>query len=128
MPFPIRLLPPEELEPAPAPRVIQFHIRDKAHLRAHFMPFFLHGGLFIPLGDISPPGTRVSIVLAFLDEPGKKTLTGAVRWIAPPAGPSGSEPGMGIEFDSNAAGAALVSQIERLLAGQGESGARTKTI
>lgn len=126
MTFPLRLLPESECSPSPSMRILHINLTDRAYIQAHYMPFLTNKGLFHPTEELSPPGTRVSLILGFLNEPGKKTITGAVRWITPLSAHMGNQSGIGIEFDQNQSAKELTAKIDLILAGRPEI--RTKTI
>lgn len=122
----IRLLPESELLPESSLRVIFHKIKDKADLHSQYMSFLTNKGLFIPSTTPPTPGTRVSLVLDFLNQ-GRKTILGTVCWTTPPGAQMGATQGFGIAFDINTSSKELTDQIDLVLAGwPGES--RSKTI
>lgn len=106
-----------------------FDIKDRNQLYAFYMPFLQNGGLFIPGNQHQAPGSKAMILLTLPNDPVKKTITGKVCWITPPAAQMGVAAGLGIQFDDNDASKQVCAQIEKMLAGiLGKSDSRTQTI
>lgn len=129
MSFPLQLTPTEELTPAATTRPIMFEIKDKNQLYIFYMPFLQHGGIFVPTAQCPAPGSKALALLTLPGDPAKKTVSGKVCWVTPPAAQMGVASGIGIHFDDNDGNRMLRDQIEKMLAGiLGKSDARTQTM
>ena len=73
----------EAREPGRNDGVLSLWIRDRRVLRAAYMPFLVHGGLFVPTERQFRLGDEVFLVLRLLDEPERIPVAGRVVWVTP---------------------------------------------
>lgn len=109
------------------PGVVQLAIREKAALYAAYMPFIDGGGLFVPTTRAVSLGDEIYLILTLMDDPNKLSVTGKVVWITP-AGTSGRQQGLGIQFSKDDAGAQARARIETMLSGTLKANRPTHTI
>lgn len=109
------------------PGVVQLAIREKAALYASYMPFIDGGGLFVPTTRAASLGDEIYLILTLMDDPNKMPVTGKVVWITP-AGTSGRQQGLGVQFSKDEAGAQARNRIETLLSGALRANRPTHTI
>lgn len=112
---------------AARPSVISLAIREKAALYAAYMPFIQGGGLFVPTNRQASLGDDLYLILTLVDEATKFALPGKVVWITP-AGSTGRQQGIGIQFARNEAGEQVRSKIEELIGGALKSSRPTHTV
>lgn len=109
------------------PGVVQLAIREKAALYASYMPFIDGGGLFVPTTRAAHLGDEIYLILTLMDDPNKLPVTGKVVWITP-AGTSGRQQGLGVQFSKDEAGAQARNRIETLLSGALRANRPTHTV
>jgi len=112
---------------AARPSVISLAIREKAALYAAYMPFVQGGALFVPTTRAANLGDDLYLILTLLDDPGKFAVPGKVVWITP-AGSTGRQQGLGIQFARNEAGEQVRARIEDLIGGALKSTRPTNTL
>jgi type IV pilus assembly protein PilZ len=100
--------------PARRPSVISLTIREKPALQAAWMPFIVHGALFVPTTRSASIGDDLYLILTLMDESTRFAVPGKVVWITP-AGSTGRQQGLGIQFDGSEAGLQARSKIEQLV-------------
>ena len=99
---------------AARPSVISLSIREKGALYAAYMPFVEHGGLFVPTQRPAQLGDDLYVILTLMDDPAKVAIPGKVAWITP-AGTTGRQQGIGIQFSKTDASMQARAKIEDLL-------------
>ena len=102
-------------EPARNDGILSLWIRDRRVLRAAYMPFLSHGGLFVPTDRKFCLGDEVFLLLRLLDEPDRIPVAGKVVWITPPGAQGQRAAGAGIQFSFDSG--FLREKIETYLAG-----------
>ena len=78
--------------------ILSLTIKDRAVLYAAYMPFFRHGGLFVPTNKRYELGEEVFILLALMDEPEKIPINGKVVWVTPKGAQGNRQAGIGGQF------------------------------
>ena len=78
--------------------ILSLWIRDRRVLRAAYMPFLRHGGLFVPTDRDFRLGDEVFLLLRLLEEPDRIPVAGKVVWITPPGAQGRRAAGAGIQF------------------------------
>lgn len=112
---------------AARPSVISLAIREKAALYAAYMPFIQGGGLFVPTNRQASLGDDLYLILTLVDEATRFALPGKVVWVTP-AGSTGRQQGIGIQFARNETGEQVRSKIEELIGGALKSSRPTHTL
>lgn len=114
--------------PAPGARngILSLTIKDKAVLYAAYMPFLVHGGLFIPTNKPYRVGDEVFMLLNLMDEPEKIPVAGKVVWVTPKGAQGNRAAGIGVHF--NGQDDTANKKIETYLAGSLESDRPTHTM
>jgi type IV pilus assembly protein PilZ len=107
--------------------VISLAIREKAALYAAYMPFVQGGALFVPTTRPAQLGDDLYLILTLVDDPNKYAVPGKVVWITP-AGSTGRQQGVGIQFARNESGEQLRRRIEELIGGALKSSRPTHTV
>jgi type IV pilus assembly protein PilZ len=107
--------------------VISLAIRDRAVLRAAYMPFIQGGALFVPTNRHAALGDDLYMIMTLPDDPTKHAVAGKVVWITP-AGSTGRQQGLGIQFARNEAGEHIKARIETLIGGAGTASGPTHTL
>ena len=80
--------------------ILSLRIRDRRVLRAAYMPFLRHGGLFVPTDKHFRLGDEVFLLLRLLDEPERIPVAGKVAWITPMGAQGQRTAGVGVQFSS----------------------------
>jgi type IV pilus assembly protein PilZ len=106
--------------PARRPSVISLAIREKAALQAAYMPFIVNGALFVPTTRAANLGDDLYLILTLLDDSTRFAVPGKVVWITP-AGSTGRQQGLGIQFDGSEGGVQARNKIEQLVGAPGKS-------
>ncbi len=106
--------------------VLSLWIRDRRVLRAAYMPFLTHGGLFVPTDRHFRLGDEVFLVLRLLDEPERIPVAGKVVWVTPKGAQGQRVAGAGVQFSIDSG--FLREKIENYLAGAQETDYRTHTM
>lgn len=106
--------------------ILSLTIKDKAVLYAAYMPFLLHGGLFIPTNKPYSLGDEVFMLLNLMDEPEKIPVAGKVVWVTPKGAQGNRAAGIGVQFSDQDDTAS--KKIEAYLAGSLESDRPTHTM
>ena len=78
--------------------ILSLSIRDRRVLRAAYMPFLNHGGLFVPTDKHFRLGDEVFLLLRLLDEPDRIPVAGTVVWITPKGAQGQRVAGAGVQF------------------------------
>ena len=63
-----------------------------------YMPFLIHGGLFIPTQTLYPKGTELSLLLSLLDAPEKFPTAARAVWRTSAGAQGGRKAGLGVAF------------------------------
>lgn len=116
--------------------LVSIHIGRLEDLRASYMPFLKHGGLFIPFSDgqestqnlITLLAIRddVCLLLRLLNEREAKLCLTEVAWISPTQGQGAQTGGIGLHFSRQSGG--MKSHIEAMLQGNFAIGGRAQTL
>ena len=109
------------------PTVISLAIREKAGLYVAYMPFITGGALFVPTTRAASLGDDLFVLLTLLDDTTRFAVPGKVVWITP-AGSTGRQQGLGIQFARNEAGDQVRKRIEELIGGALKSSRPTHTV
>ena len=112
---------------APCPSVISLSIREKGALYAAYMPFVENGGLFVPTQRPAQLGDDLYVILTLMDDPAKVAIPGKVAWITP-AGTTGRQQGIGIQFSRTDASMQARAKIEDLLGSTLKSSRPSNTV
>lgn len=112
---------------AARPSVISLAIREKAALYAAYMPFVQGGALFVPTTRTANLGDDLYLILTLVDDATKFAVPGKVVWITP-AGSTGRQQGLGIQFARNESGEQVRAKIEELIGGALKSSRPTHTV
>lgn len=112
---------------AARPSVISLSIREKGALYAAYMPFVEFGGLFVPTQRPAQLGDDLYVVLTLMDDPAKVAIPGKVVWVTP-AGTTGRQQGIGIQFSKTEASIQARSKIEDLLGSTLKSSRSSNTV
>ena len=95
------------------PSVMSLAIKDRAGLYAAYMPFLLHGGIFVPGARPAQLGDEVFLLLTLMQDETRYPVAGKVAWISP-AG-STRTAGIGVQFPEDETGIRIKRRIEELL-------------
>jgi type IV pilus assembly protein PilZ len=109
------------------PSVMTLAIKEKNALYAAYMPFVENGGLFVPTQRPAQLGDDLYLILTLLDDPAKLAVPGKVVWVTP-AGATGRQQGIGIQFTRTEASALAREKIEQFLGPVLKSPRPTNTI
>ena len=112
---------------AARPSVISLSIREKGALYAAYMPFVEHGGLFVPTQRPAQLGDDLYFILTLMDDPATVAIPGQVAWITP-AGTTGRQQGIGIQFSKTDASMQARAKIEDLLGSTLKSSRPSNTV
>ena len=97
------------------PSVLSLSIKDKAALHSAYMPFLLHGGVFVPTNKSFELGNDVYLILSLMDDPGRYPIAGKVAWITPAGANNSKAQGIGVHFPDDESGQRTKLRIEELL-------------
>ena len=112
---------------AARPSVISLSIREKGALYAAYMPFVEHGGLFVPTQRPAQLGDDLYVILTLMDDPAKVAIPGKVAWVTP-AGTTGRQQGIGIQFSKTDASMQARAKIDDLLGSTLQSSRPSNTV
>lgn len=112
---------------AARPSVISLSIKEKGALYAAYMPFVENGGLFVPTQRPAQLGDDLYVILTLMDDPAKVAIPGKVAWITP-AGTTGRQQGIGIQFTKTDASMQARAKIEDLLGSTLKSSRPSNTV
>lgn len=110
------------------PSVLSMNINSKSALYAAYIPFFNHGGIFVPTPKSYKLGDEVFVLLQLMDDPTKHAVAATVGWVTPAGAQGGKIQGVGLHFAGDDAGKGLRSRIETILAGLSGSNRPTHTL
>ena len=96
---------------------ISVTLEDESALWACYMPFLIHGGLFVATDKLFHLEQKVEVLLSLLTHKDLIWIPGSVVWITPTGDTMGRQPGFGLQFDTQHA-PALRKKIESLLNGK----------
>jgi type IV pilus assembly protein PilZ len=96
------------------PTVITLTIREKAALQAAYMPFVINGALFVPTTRPVSLGDELYLILTLMDDSTRFAIPGKAVWITP-AGSTGRQQGIGIQFDGSEAAMQARNKIEQVV-------------
>ena len=118
---------PESAGRAPSrPSVIALSIKEKAALYAAYIPFLENGGLFVPTQRPASLGDDLYVILTLMDDPTKVAIPSRVAWITP-AGTTGRQQGLGVQFTRTEASVQARARIEDLIGAAIKSARSTNT-
>lgn len=116
--------------------IVSLHIGRLEDLRASYMPFLKHGGLFIPFAGGEEPSQNLTMKLALrddvclllrlLDDREARLCLTEVAWISPPQGQDTKTAGIGLHFSRHAG--EIKSHIETMLQGSFAIAGRAQTL
>ncbi|MBA3477139.1 MAG: PilZ domain-containing protein [Lautropia sp.] len=109
------------------PSVISLSIKEKGALYASYMPFVENGGLFVPTQRPAQLGDDLYLILTLMDDPTKIAIPGKVAWITP-AGTTGRQQGIGVQFNKTEASTQARAKIEDLLGSTLKSSRPSNTV
>ena len=109
------------------PSVISLSIKEKGALYASYMPFVENGGLFLPTQRPAQLGDDLYLILTLMDDPTKIAIPGKVAWITP-AGTTGRQQGIGVQFNKTEASTQARAKIEDLLGSTLKSSRPSNTV
>ncbi len=112
---------------AARPSVISLSIKEKGALYAAYMPFLDNGGLFVPTQRPAQLGDDLYVILTLMDDPTKVAIPGKVAWITP-AGTTGRQQGIGIQFTRTEASIQARAKIEDLIGSALKSARSSNTV
>ena len=112
---------------AARPSVISLSIKEKGALYAAYMPFLDNGGLFVPTQRPAQLGDDLYVILTLMDDPTKVAIPGKVAWITP-AGTTGRQQGIGIQFSRTEASIQARAKIEDLIGSALKSARSSNTV
>ena len=112
---------------AARPSVISLSISEKGALYAPYIPFVEHGGLFVPTQRPAQLGDDLYVILTLMDDPAKVAIPGKVAWITP-AGTTGRQQGIGIQFSKTDASMQARAKIEDLVGSTLKSSRPSNTV
>jgi type IV pilus assembly protein PilZ len=112
--------------PPSRPSVIALSIKEKAALYAAYIPFLENGGLFVPTQRPANLGDDLYVILTLMEDPTKVAIPSKVAWITP-AGTTGRQQGIGVQFSSTEASAQARARIEDLIGAAIKSPRSTNT-
>lgn len=104
--------------------ILSHAISDKQALYAHYMPFLINGGLFVPTSKRLHLGDEVLVLLSLMEDE-RIAIPGKVAWVTPAGG---GEAGVGVQFSDSQEGKHARATIESQLAGMMDSDKPTKTL
>lgn len=78
-----------------------------------YMPFLVHGGIFIPCHRDCDLGDEVFLLLSLPDDEHRYPVAGRIAWITPPGTPRIE--GIGVHFPGDETGVRLRRRIEDIL-------------
>ena len=93
-------------------KMISISLKDKPTVYYSYMPFFAHGGFFVPTSDPFKMGDEVLLMVDLLDHPDKFILRTHVAWINPARTSANRPKGIGLAFSHDEISAQTKSQIE----------------
>lgn len=96
--------------------MLRLTVSDAAVLRACYMPFLQHKGLFVPSLQSRKLGEKLFLVLTLKSDNRVVAGLATVCWITPAYCSDGRDQGFGLHFD--AAAAELCEAIESVLAAE----------
>ena len=79
--------------------VLQLRYRNAGHLLVSYCTNLSRGGLFVPMPNPSPPGSRITLSLGVPGQDEPATIDAQVRWVRKFDAPEGPA-GMGLAFES----------------------------
>lgn len=101
--------------------ILNYVIKDPAELNLSYMPFIIHGGLFVPTTESFSLGDHVAVDLLLPGQKESLRIEGKVIWITPNNALHHALAGVGIQFVGPDTDAVRV-QIEAHLDNSLESG------
>ncbi|MDO5073174.1 type 4 pilus biogenesis protein [Neisseria animaloris] len=105
-------------------RMMALQLKEKVALYNSYMPFFEHGGLFVPTDDVFSLGDEVLLALELTDHPGKKFLRTQVAWINPARTSTQRPKGVGLAFSDDE----ICEQTKKLIEGELGSSLRSDRV
>jgi type IV pilus assembly protein PilZ len=112
---------------AARPSVLTLAIKEKNALYAAYMAFVDNGGLFVPTQRPAQLGENLYLILTLMDDPAKVAVPGKVVWVTP-AGTTGRQQGIGIQFSRTEASILARARIEDILGSTLKSARPSNTV
>ncbi len=97
------------------PSVLSLAIKEKSGLHSAYMPFLMHGGLFVPTTKQYKLGDEIYLILSLMDDPGKYPIAGKVAWVTPGGANNNKIQGIGVHFPDDESGHRTKARIEEIL-------------
>ncbi|MCL1861921.1 MAG: PilZ domain-containing protein [Proteobacteria bacterium] len=110
------------------PSVLSMNIGSKAALYAAYMPYLIHGGIFLPTTKHYALGDEVFLMIQLMDDPAKYPVAGTVVWITPAGAQRNKAQGVGVQLAADETGKVVKQKIEQILAGHLNSSRPTHTL
>lgn len=101
-------------------QLLRLCIADNAVLRACYMPFLLHKGLFVPSRHSRKLGEKLFLILTLANRDVTAAGMARVCWITPAFCSDGREAGYGVHFDQTSV--ELRTLIESALSAADDAG------
>ncbi|MEZ5472971.1 MAG: PilZ domain-containing protein [Marinicella sp.] len=95
--------------------ILSLNIQGAAELHQCYMPFIMHGGLFVKTNNKYRVGDDVFLILT-LDADERMPITGKVIWITPKGSQGGKSQGIGVQMADNADMEVVKTKIQSILA------------
>ncbi len=98
-------------------KMISISLKDKPTVYYSYMPFFAHGGFFVPTSDPFKMGDEVLLMVDLLDHPDKFILRTHVAWINQNRTSNGQSQGIGLAFGDDETAIKCRMYVEEQLPG-----------
>ena len=99
----------------PRPSVLSLAIKEKSALYTAYMPFFNHGGVFVPTSKPYNIGDEIYLILSLMDDTAKYPIVGKVAWITPATANNNKAQGIGVHFPNDDSSIRLRTRVEEIL-------------
>lgn len=120
------MTPPSATTNALPKGMIQVTFHSKESLQHAYMPFLLHGGIFVATEHDYAMGADVFLMLTLPENAGRQATAGKVVWVNPPLGHRPR--GVGVAFDETPSSDRLRELLETLILGLPELGRAPTTL
>lgn len=78
--------------------IFSLDLTDLSQLKAHYLPFFKRGGIFIPTSRQENPGAKITVELKLAQLSDPVTVDGQLAWRTPVGAQDRRLPGLGLHF------------------------------
>ena len=95
--------------------ILSLNIQGAAELHQCYMPYIVHGGLFVKTTNKYKIGDDVFLILT-LDNDERMPITGKVIWITPTGSQGGRSQGIGVQLADNSEMEVIKTKIQSILA------------